>query len=71
MTNRRDFLKLTAAAGLATTPLFSIAQSEDLVFACPTAMSGTFSAIGKFSEIGVRYAVEQQGTLLGRSFGIG
>ncbi len=66
MTNRRDFLKLTAAAGLATTPLFSIAQSEDLVFACPTAMSGNFSAIGKFSEIGVRYAVEQQGTLLGR-----
>jgi len=66
MTNRRDFLKLTAAAGLTATPLFSAAQTEDLVFACPTAMSGNFSAIGKFSEIGVRYAIEQQGTLLGK-----
>lgn len=66
MTNRRDFLKMSAVAGLAAHPLFSIAQSNDLVLACPTAMSGTFSAIGKYSDMGMRLAVEQQGTVLGK-----
>ena len=66
MTNRRDFLKMSAAAGLAAHPLFSIAQSDELVLACPTAMSGTFSAIGKYSDMGMRLAVEQQGTVLGK-----
>lgn len=70
MTQRRAFLQATAAAGLAAHPLFSIAQgSNDLVLACPTAMSGTFSAIGKYSEMGMQLAVEQQGTVLGRKLG--
>jgi len=69
-TNRREFLlKASAAAGLATQPLFSIAQGNDLVLACPTAMSGTFSAIGKYSDLGMKLAVEQQGTVLGRKLG--
>lgn len=66
MTNRRDFLKMSAAAGLAAHPIFSIAQSNDLVLACPTAMSGTFSAIGKYSDLGMKLAVDQQGTVLGK-----
>ncbi|RKP51895.1 ABC transporter substrate-binding protein [Pararobbsia silviterrae] len=66
MTTRRDFLKLSAAAGLAAHPLFSIAQSEELVLACPTAMSGTFSAIGKYSDLGMKLAVDQQGTVQGK-----
>ncbi len=66
MTRRRDFLQASAAAGLAAHPLFSIAQAEELLLACPTAMSGTFSAIGKYSELGMRLAVEQQGRILGK-----
>ncbi|EJN09071.1 ABC transporter substrate-binding protein [Herbaspirillum sp. YR522] len=66
MTNRRDFMKMSAAVGLAAHPLFSIAQSDELVLACPTAMSGTFSAIGKYSDLGMKLAVEQQGTVLGK-----
>lgn len=67
MTNRRDFLKLSvAAAGLMASPARSFAQSEDLMLACPTAMSGTFSAIGKFSDLGMKLAIEQQGSVLGR-----
>lgn len=70
MIQRRAFLQATAAAGVAAHPLFSIAQgSNDLVLACPTAMSGTFSAIGKYSEMGMQLAVEQQGTVLGRKLG--
>ncbi|OWT80859.1 MULTISPECIES: ABC transporter substrate-binding protein [unclassified Achromobacter] len=69
MTNRRDFLRISAAAGLAAHPIFSIAQSDELVLACPTAMSGTFSAIGKYSELGMKLAVEQQGTVLGKKLG--
>ncbi|EJE50494.1 ABC-type branched-chain amino acid transport system, periplasmic component [Acidovorax sp. CF316] len=70
MIQRRAFLQATAAAGLAAHPLFSIAQgNNDLVLACPTAMSGTFSAIGKYSEMGMQLAVEQQGTVLGRKLG--
>lgn len=57
---------MSAAAGLAAHPLFSIAQSDELVFACPTAMSGTFSAIGKYSDMGMKIAVEQQGKVLGK-----
>ncbi|KRB85112.1 ABC transporter substrate-binding protein [Noviherbaspirillum sp. Root189] len=66
MTNRRDFLKMSAAASLAAHPIFSIAQSDELLLACPTAMSGTFSAIGKYSDLGMKLAVEQQGTVLGK-----
>lgn len=66
MTNRREFLKMSAAAGLAVNPIFSIAQSDELVFACPTAMSGTFSAIGKYSDMGMKLAIEQQGRVLGK-----
>lgn len=70
MIQRRAFLQASAAAGLAAHPLFSIAQgNNDLVLACPTAMSGTFSAIGKYSEMGMQLAVEQQGTVLGRKLG--
>ena len=70
MIQRRAFLQATAAAGVAAHPLFSIAQgNNDLVLACPTAMSGTFSAIGKYSEMGMQLAVEQQGTVLGRKLG--
>jgi branched-chain amino acid transport system substrate-binding protein len=69
MIHRREFLRATAAAGLAAHPLFSIAQSNELLLACPTAMSGTFSAIGKYSEMGMQLAVEQQGTVLGRKVG--
>lgn len=57
---------MSAAAGLAAHPIFSIAQSNDLVLACPTAMSGTFSAIGKYSDLGMKLAVDQQGTVLGK-----
>lgn len=66
---RRDFLKFSAASGLAIHPMLSIAQQEELLLGCPTAMSGTFSAIGKFSEMGMRLAVEQQGTVLGKKLG--
>jgi branched-chain amino acid transport system substrate-binding protein len=66
MTNRRDFLKMSATASLAAHPVFSIAQSDELVLACPTAMSGTFSAIGKYSDLGMKLAIEQQGTVLGK-----
>lgn len=70
MIQRRAFLQASAAAGVAAHPLFSIAQgNNDLVLACPTAMSGTFSAIGKYSEMGMQLAVEQQGTVLGRKLG--
>lgn len=66
MTQRREFLKMSATAGLATHSIFSIAQEKELVLACPTAMSGTFSAIGKYSDLGMKLAIEQQGTVLGR-----
>lgn len=66
MNQRRTFLKATAAAGLAAHPLFSIGQSNDLILACPTAMSGTFSAIGKYSDMGMRLAVDQHRNVLGR-----
>jgi branched-chain amino acid transport system substrate-binding protein len=46
-----------------------MAQSDEIIFACPTAMSGTFSAIGKYSDMGVRLAVEQQAKLLGKKLG--
>lgn len=70
MIQRRAFLHASAAAGVTAHPLFSIAQgTNDLVLACPTAMSGTFSAIGKYSEMGMQLAVEQQGTVLGRKLG--
>lgn len=66
MNQRRTFLKATAAASLAAHPLFSIGQSNDLILACPTAMSGTFSAIGKYSDMGMRLAVDQHSNVLGR-----
>lgn len=67
MANRREFLKLSvAAAGLMAHPALALAKSEDLLVACPTAMSGTFSAIGKFSDMGLRLAVDQLGSVQGR-----
>jgi len=67
MANRRHFLKLSLAAGLAAQPVFTFAKSDDLLVACPTAMSGTFSAIGKYSDLGIKLAVEQQGSVQGRT----
>lgn len=66
MINRRDFLKLTAAAGFAAHPILSFAKTEELLVACPTAMSGTFSAIGKYSEMGMKLAVQQNPMVLGK-----
>ena len=65
--DRRHFLKLSAMAGLASQVPLAWGKSQDLLVACPTAMSGTFSAIGKFSDMGMQLALQQQPSVLGRT----
>lgn len=65
--NRRHFLKLSALAGLVTQAPLAFAQSSELLVACPTAMSGTFSAIGKFSDLGMQIALQRQPSVLGKT----
>lgn len=64
--NRRNFLQLSAAAGLSAHPVFSFAKSGQLLVACPTAMSGTFSSIGKYSDMGMKLAMRHYPEVLGR-----
>ena len=68
--NRRDLLKLSALGALTSSafPLrAAFAQTETIQFGCPVPISGPFAANGKYADLGMRLALEQQGTLLGRS----
>jgi len=67
---RRNFLQLStlgalpAALGLGRSAL---AQTQNAIaLGCPVPMSGAFAANGKFSELGMRLAVQQYGQVLGR-----
>jgi len=67
MINRRDFLKYSALAvpGLASFGEV-FAQSDTIQFGCPNPMSGAFAANGKFSEMGMKLAIETYGKLIGK-----
>jgi ABC-type branched-subunit amino acid transport system substrate-binding protein len=57
---RRAFLAgATAAAGLAGAPSVARAQSREIKVGIVSAYSGTFSIIGKRSELGIRLAFEK------------
>jgi len=67
---RRHFLQLStlatlpAALGLGRS---AFAQTQNAIaLGCPVPMSGAFAANGKFSELGMRLAVQQYGQVLGR-----
>lgn len=68
--NRRELLKLSALGALSS-PLFSLrtamAQNDAIQFGCPVPISGAFAANGKYADIGMKLALEQQGTLLDRA----
>jgi len=66
MMDRRNFLKLSAAAPLTAAFGKVLAQSDTIELVCPVPLSGPFAANGKFSEMGVRLAVENYGKLLGK-----
>ena len=68
--NRRELLKLTALSAMAGSlyPVRSaLAQTDTLMFGCPVPISGAFAANGKYADIGMKLALEQQGKLLGRN----
>lgn len=68
--NRREMLKLGAMSAVAGSmyPIRSVfAQSDTLMFGCPVPISGPFAANGKYADIGMKLALEEKGTLLGRS----
>jgi len=43
-----------------------MAQTNAIQFGCPVPISGPFAANGKYADIGMKLALEQQGTLLDR-----
>ncbi len=46
---------------------WAAAQAADPIrFACPVPMSGAFAANGKFADLGMKLAIEQYGSVLGR-----
>src|SRR5690606_30545631 len=68
--NRRELLKLTALSAMAGSmyPVRSaLDQTDTLMFGCPVPISGAFAANGKYADIGMKLALEQQGKLLGRN----
>lgn len=69
MTNRRNFLKSSAAAGAALAlPGFSgqaLAASEGLSVGIPVPISGPFAANGKFASMGAILAAEEAAEAMG------
>lgn len=70
--NRRDILKVGAAAALASP--FSLksafaAESGPVMFGAPNPMSGPFAANGKFAAMGTELILSQTKTVLGRPLG--
>jgi len=66
---RRHFLQLSTLGALPALGLghSAFAQAQNAIaLGCPVPMSGAFAANGKFSELGVKLAVEQYGQVLGR-----
>jgi len=63
---RRHFLQLSALSALSAVPGRSLWAQDAIRFACPTPLSGVFAANGKFSELGMRLAIDQYGQVLGR-----
>jgi branched-chain amino acid transport system substrate-binding protein len=67
--NRRDLLKFAA---LSTVPgslawRHAYAQAVQAIqFGCPVPMSGAFAANGKYADLGMKLAIEQYGSILGR-----
>ncbi|WP_105531422.1 ABC transporter substrate-binding protein [Solimicrobium silvestre] len=67
MINRRDFLKFSALAAPGLLPASNIfAQTNTIRFGCPVPMSGPFAANGKFSEMGMKFAIQQAGKVIGK-----
>ena len=67
--NRRHLLKLAAlSAATGALPLrAALAQAAPAIqFGCPVPMSGAFAANGKYADLGMKLAIEQYGTALGR-----
>lgn len=65
--NRRDFLRITAVSGAASAlghPLLAHAQGDAIRFGCPVPLSGPFAANGKFADMGMKFALDEAGTLL-------
>lgn len=66
--DRRDLLKLAAASALpGCLPLRSAWGAEAAIeFGCPVPVSGAFAANGKYADLGMKLALQQQGKVLGR-----
>ncbi|MYZ44646.1 ABC transporter substrate-binding protein [Schauerella aestuarii] len=67
--NRRNLLKmaaLSAVPGSLWAARSALAQSDAIRFGCPVPMSGAFAANGKYADIGMKLAIQQYGTALGR-----
>ena len=68
--NRRNMLKLAALSAVPGTlgslvARSAFAQAGTLQFACPVPMSGPFAANGKYADLGMKFAIEQYGKVLG------
>ncbi len=67
--NRRDLLKISALSAIPGALLSmrsAWAQADAIQFGCPVPISGAFAANGKYADIGMKLALEQQGTVLNR-----
>ena len=72
MMNRRNFLRMAAASGAASAlryPFSAYGQSDEIRFGCPVPLSGPFAANGKFADMGMKFALDEKGKLLGRNLG--
>jgi len=68
--DRRDILKLAAATALPSSLALRSAWAAEqaIEFGCPVPMSGAFAANGKFADLGMKLALQQQGNkALGRA----
>lgn len=67
---RRHLLQLAALSAVPTTLLAgrdALAQSaKPIRFGCPVPMSGAFAANGKYANLGMKLAIEEQGSVLKR-----
>ncbi|ANN76586.1 ABC transporter substrate-binding protein [Bordetella flabilis] len=67
--NRRDLLKIAALSALPGSMAWrhAYAQAAQAIqFGCPVPMSGAFAANGKYADLGMKLAIQQYGSILGR-----
>ena len=69
--DRRNVLQVATVLGSTLLPqslrqAFAQQPSGAIQFACPVPMSGAFAANGKFADLGMKLAIEQYGSVLGR-----